>query len=242
MNTAYSPWLVSPNAAPESAAEILSYLIDFAVLAPSSHNTQPWQFRVNGDALEVYADQARRLPVADPTDRQLYISLGAALENIERAAAAIGKSAVVRYVLDGDLAARVTVQTGAYGVADARTAMIARRSTRLPFALDPLAGPLVDGITAAGRGGTAVHLLQERPEVEAVARINADASGRALSDPVFRMELVKWVRNNWTKQPDGMPGFVQNIPGPVSLLAPVIMRKVNIGPDQAKKDYALFAA
>ena len=50
-----------------------------AIRAPSSHNTQPWLFRIAGDHLGVMADRSRALPVADPQDRELVISCGAAI-------------------------------------------------------------------------------------------------------------------------------------------------------------------
>lgn len=57
----------------------LGALVRYAVRAPSSHNSQPWLFRVVGDTLELRADRGRRLPVVDPEDRELTISCGAAL-------------------------------------------------------------------------------------------------------------------------------------------------------------------
>ena len=40
--------------------EKLQFLLNFAVLAPSIHNTQPWFFRVEGDTVELYADWSWR--------------------------------------------------------------------------------------------------------------------------------------------------------------------------------------
>jgi nitroreductase len=45
--------------------------VKYAVLAPSSHNTQPWLFRVAPGDSELYADRSRGLPVVDPRDREL---------------------------------------------------------------------------------------------------------------------------------------------------------------------------
>jgi hypothetical protein len=43
--------------------------IESASLAPSLHNSQPWRFRIDGTAIEVYADRARQLRVLDPAGR-----------------------------------------------------------------------------------------------------------------------------------------------------------------------------
>jgi len=54
-------------------------LIGRAVRAPSSHNTQPWYFRLSAPAIDLCADRTRALPVSDPDDREMLISCGAAL-------------------------------------------------------------------------------------------------------------------------------------------------------------------
>jgi len=58
------------------------FLLQYAVLAPSSQNTQPWRFAVRGPTIEVYADPERWLPVADASRREMQISVGCALENL----------------------------------------------------------------------------------------------------------------------------------------------------------------
>lgn len=42
-----------------------------AVLAPSSHNTQPSLFHVSHSTIDLFADRDRALPVNDPNDRDL---------------------------------------------------------------------------------------------------------------------------------------------------------------------------
>ncbi|HET8797964.1 MAG TPA: nitroreductase, partial [Thermoanaerobaculia bacterium] len=74
----------------EEPARQKEFLLRYAVLAPSGHNTQPWAFRAAGETVEVFADYSRRLPVADPHDRELMISIGAAIANLRIAAAHFG--------------------------------------------------------------------------------------------------------------------------------------------------------
>ncbi|MCG6898167.1 MAG: hypothetical protein LJE60_13835 [Thiocapsa sp.] len=76
----------------ESIAE---QLIPFAVRAPSGHNAQPWQFSVNQDRIRIFPDLSRRLPVVDPDDHALFISLGCALENVVVAASHLGLAASI---------------------------------------------------------------------------------------------------------------------------------------------------
>jgi hypothetical protein len=68
----------------------LKFLIRYAILAPSGHNTQPWKFRINKNTIEIWADKERRRSGVDPDDRELYISLGCAITNLEVAAKYFG--------------------------------------------------------------------------------------------------------------------------------------------------------
>jgi nitroreductase len=75
-------------------------LLELAIRAPSVHNTQPWQWRVRGTQVELYADFRRQLIYADPDRRDLLISCGAALHHLQVAARGLGWSPRVRRLPD----------------------------------------------------------------------------------------------------------------------------------------------
>jgi len=81
----------------ESVRDQFAFLIRYAILAPSSHNRQPWSFRITADGIEVHADYSRRLPVVDPDDRELVMSVGSAITNLRVAAAHFGYETTVIY-------------------------------------------------------------------------------------------------------------------------------------------------
>src|SRR3954468_21772097 len=64
---------------------VLVDCVHTATTAPSLHNSQPWRFRIDGPAVEVYADPRRRLEVVDPAGREQLISLGAAVYTLRLA-------------------------------------------------------------------------------------------------------------------------------------------------------------
>lgn len=51
-------------------------LVRYATLAASSHNTQPWKFRLDSGRIAILSDLTRRCPEVDPDDHHLYASLG----------------------------------------------------------------------------------------------------------------------------------------------------------------------
>ncbi|MBF9131241.1 nitroreductase [Plantactinospora sp. S1510] len=98
--------------------------------APSAHNTQPWRLRYESRAVRVGWDPADALPAADPTGRDLRLSLGAFVETCLVVAADAGLA--VRF--DADHCAeghrigwlrgagrRYDTPFGAAGVRDRRT-------------------------------------------------------------------------------------------------------------------------
>jgi nitroreductase len=79
------------------AAEI-SDLITLACRAPSLHNSQPWNWEIDGTTLHLFAfpDRFDRRTMA--TDHEVLLSCGAALDHLQVAAVAAGwSSTVVRY-------------------------------------------------------------------------------------------------------------------------------------------------
>ncbi|MBI4215351.1 MAG: hypothetical protein HY602_01345, partial [Parcubacteria group bacterium] len=86
--TNYAPWQLKLEDFPKNnpLENQLKFLIRFAILAPSGHNSQPWQFRLEQNKIYLAINKARDLPYSDPKSRQAMISLGCALFNLLTAA------------------------------------------------------------------------------------------------------------------------------------------------------------
>jgi hypothetical protein len=102
----YSPWMDYDEQVSrtrrmfDQAATVpaqMKEIVRYATLAANSHNTQPWKFIVKENALEIHPDYMRHLPVVDPENRELWISLGCALENLLIAVRAAGYAPEVIY-------------------------------------------------------------------------------------------------------------------------------------------------
>lgn len=68
----------------------LRFLIQYAILAPSIRNSQPWKFQVVDDAVHLTVDRSRARRTTDPELRELVISCGAALQHLCVAARKFG--------------------------------------------------------------------------------------------------------------------------------------------------------
>jgi hypothetical protein len=76
---------------------VFEEIIKCAVLAPSGHNTQPWQFIIDKNAIHICPDFNRSCPVSDPDHHILFISLGCALENLVIAANQFGYQTMISF-------------------------------------------------------------------------------------------------------------------------------------------------
>ena len=142
-------------------------IVHAGILAANAHNTQPWLFRVSGERLELYADTARDLGAFDPFLREMFISLGCALENMVLAARALGFAPSVELVpgtLDPPpaaasprLVARIQLRTGQREESDLYRAIPHRHTNRAAYEAErPVAEELVEAL---------VRMSQQEPDI-----------------------------------------------------------------------------
>jgi hypothetical protein len=190
----------------------LATAIEVATRAPSMHNSQPWRFRVGPDEVEVYADPARRLAVADPAGRSLRLACGAAVFNLRLAVAMLGRSPETLLVPDHrvpDLLARVRLgqpRTPTPEERELSEAIPRRHSNRLPFLDVPV--PLEHRArlrAAAQRDSAWLDFLLGPAAVATVAELVRSADRTLNRNPEYRAELAAWTRYDGEYCTDGVP-------------------------------------
>ena len=215
--------------------EKLEFLLEWAVLAPSGHNAQPWRFRVRGGAVEVYADRARALPVVDPRDRELMIGCGAALFHLRLAMRRFGRvDEVETFPSPGDRDHVATVRMGEPAEPTPEILRLFEAIPRRHTHRGEFRRLVVDAATrqalvqAAEDEGAWLMPVEGglRPTVALLVRQGDEAQ---FADPGFRRELAAWVRPNRAAAADGIPGYAMGIPDIVSPLAPALLGAVNLG-------------
>ena len=244
----HDPWHVDETAFPRQAppAEQLRFLLNYAVLAPSGHNTQPWLFQVREDQARVYADRTRALPVVDPHDRELVISCGAALYNLRVAIRRFGYAAPVELLPDPaepDLLAVARLGAPRPPTPDDERRFAAiplRRTNRRPFEARPLPAELIARLSAAaGEESAWLAVVEDEGRRNAIAELISEGDRIQGADPSFRRELAAWIHPNRTRCRDGMPGFAHGFGDLMSRLGPFVIRTFDWGNGQAAKDRQL---
>jgi nitroreductase len=237
-----SSWAVSPHRFPSMLPiqKQLEFLIQYAVLAPSTKNTQPWRFSIGGNTVGVFADLTRWQPVADRGRRELYISLGCALENLLVAAEQFGFHHEVSYFpqpTNDELAAIVTFHPGQAMPSTDRAGIVlgsitARRTQHGQYRDEPVTVEARSRLLACcGDPGLRVDLTDD-PAIRArVIELNLHADEMEFADPEFRKELGYWVGKG-----------VFGTPRLLSRLSSLLLTHVNLGGAIGKRNAAMLSS
>jgi hypothetical protein len=222
--------------------EQASSLIGRAVLAPSSHNTQPWVFRIGASFIDLLADGTRALPVNDPEDRELTISCGAALMNLRVAAAADGFRVQVQRFPDPtepDWLGRVTLSrdSGEPGTEGALAGFIeGRRTYRKRFSDREVDAAIVDRLVhAADVEGARLKVLDTEATRQQAATLVARGDAAQWADPSWRRELAAWMHPR--RRGDGL-----TVPPLAAPIAQLVVRTFDMGGGVGARDRELTQA
>ena len=82
-STGYPSEAVAPWQGPGAEADVRLWALGYAILAPNSHNRQPWRVDLNEpNAITLRVDTSRTLPMTDPWFRQIVVSQGTFIESL----------------------------------------------------------------------------------------------------------------------------------------------------------------
>lgn len=219
----------------------LDKILEAARHAPSSHNTQPWTVTPYDGGLYVGYDPSRQLLVGDPHKRELFISLGCFIESICLAALQLGWNARYYYTnISPERIADISFSKAPEEPMDDWIKLLQeRRSDRSHYLEKKIPAETIKSLAGLGNSQATLRFYEKSNAIDFLSTATFDATMNIMSKKAFRNELASWVRNNWTKQSDGMPAYTQGMPGPVSLLAKFFIKNIPAVPkDQAKKDAA----
>ena len=199
----WAPWLNTSQTAAEPRQPFqfdipgvppIRELIRYATLAASGHNTQPWSFRVDQQSIQLHPDYTRSLKAVDPQDRELWVSLGCALENLVTAARKTGFESEIIYPEKNDFIQIHFSSTLPYR-SPHFDAIPVRQNTRSEYdgtkvqqnvVTDLMSMPLEQGIS--------LHLFESQKDMETVLEYVSTGNLHQFNDKAFIDELNHWVR------------------------------------------------
>ncbi len=229
----------------------IKFLLRYAILAPSTHNSQPWRFKVSGNSCKLYFDPEyfTRIKEADPTGRDLYISLGYCLEYLILAGTQFGiyrdvqifpaespsgiqagRENLVAEVFFED---RFSDRNTALAADSALDLMVRRVNTRGLFEKKSVSPTTLQTLAAIAKPyeqiGFCTDMITDPEKIRSIADLTRRGLRLAYKNSAFRKEMFGWINNSFSKRREGLPGYALKMPALLSLIFPFIMRWFNIG-------------
>jgi hypothetical protein len=171
-----------------------------AVLAASPHNTQPWQFEIGSDAIDVFVDRSRGTGAIDPLRREQHVGVGCAIENLALAADARGLRPTVTLLPDGPGAARVArvaLSAGAPRPSPLYEAIGRRHTNRGPYDGRPVpAGTLAALAGPSIPSELGVQWITDPADRAALGRLLVDAAVALTQDEQQSRDGFAWFRGH----------------------------------------------
>lgn len=194
-------------------------VLQYAVLAPSSHNSQPWAVEMTPTGMKLYVDRSRLLPASDPPARQTHISQGTFLELLEIAARQFGYRAEIAYFPEGEYGnttvddrpvAAIALQPDSEAAPDPLFADIPRRQTnRRAFDQhQPVSAEELATIrSASGADNISWRITDSEAERQTVSGICKEAMTIEVSSTERNRETAAWFRFSDRELEEKRDGF-----------------------------------
>lgn len=198
----------------------LLLILEYCAMAPNGHNTQPWCVRpLSENEFILLSDEERWLPMVDPDNRELMITLGAFWENVERAAQAMGwdvKSQIIAKSPEDCEIIHFKFSPGDKGSELDLDLMERRAVNRHPYDEQPI-DPVIISELESNPLNNFIHREGEKGEWLAGSLV--DANIKQAMDDDKQKELSTWLRFSRSEVKEKLDGL-----SPEMLALPTLIR------------------
>lgn len=223
-----------------TSEEILRKLCYYGSLAPSVHNTQPWEFTLRDDAIIIKLSEERLLVAGDPVGRQTWISIGACVESILVAAENENLKGAVS--LENQVVT-ITFTSSQVTPVIPKSVIEQRFTDRSPYTSEQLDPNVLTTIKDCWDSKTTlVKVLDDREKIQKISRFTAKAIAMALSSPDFRNELSELIVRPGDKKRVGIPTNSLRLSGPRAYTEKVLVRKGHGTAKHSEEEYKVWAS
>lgn len=223
-----------------SIKDQILFCCQYAALAPSVHNLQPWAIRLIKNKLVVSVYKSQATKDSDATGRQTWISIGCFVENLVQAAFACGmKTSIVKQDYTND---EIVIEFGPskhqvnQSILANMEARVSNRNKFSPITLAPKQRKLLEA-TSQGLSGAKLFIGSDKKTIEKVAMLTRQAIALALSMPRFKKELGQTFRNNMSKRKTGIPGHALGRGLIGSFIEPLRYQYLTVAPKESEKEF-----
>lgn len=244
----YQAWNIKESDFPRAGAlqEQIKFILQYGILAPSTHNTQPWKFRITKNFLDILPNWRYQLPHADPKSRNLFISLGCCVTNILVAASYFGFKTKINMSTTSTKDTYIRVDFYRKGGGNKSLVklfpfIVQRYSNKLAYIKKPLKQSDLKKISDFhSQKGIEVLFIRDEKQILSFAEIYDKAVADFAKNSLFGKELSSWMRHSNTFLGDGMPGFTAGINPIQALIGKFLIRYIPKFAGSAAKKYTFL--
>lgn len=202
-------------------------IASYASKAPSGHNTQPWKFHITDDTITIVPNLEVALPVVDGNNRELFISLGCAVENLCIAASYFGYTT---HIIESSIEAIILKLTkNDLTIEDSLFHQIEKRQTnRNIYNGNKMSNEILQQLQSIPKENGVQFYFTEigTPFADTITKYIMKGNEIQMADIAFKNELLSWMRFN-KKQVEathnGLSYLVfENPPLPEILARPIV--------------------
>lgn len=223
----YSAWSIDINRFPKNGTkeQKLRFLMNFGVLAPSVHNTQPWIFEYKSNSVLIKNNTEVSLSIADSGDYFQWFAIGMFIENVDQAAKYYGyKISIKVNELSGIL---MELQDDKTIKKNEISAVLLRKSDKRAYKDIKIDKKVITNLHELDSPESVEMTIKTKgePNYSEIIDLHMKCVENVANNKDFVRELAGWTRSNFTKSYDGMPGFVMGMPALRSILSSKILAK-----------------
>lgn len=172
-------------------------IASYASKAPSGHNTQPWKFHITDSTITVLPNLNVALPVVDRNNRELFISLGCAVENLCIAASYFGYTT---HIIECSIEAIILELTkNALTIEDSLFHQIEKRQTnRNIYNGNKISDGILQQLQSIPKENGIQFYFTEinTPFANTITQYIMKGNEIQMADIAFKNELLSWMRFN----------------------------------------------
>ena len=195
--------------------------------APSGHNSQPWKFRMAANKITIIPNFEASLPVVDKDNRELFISLGCAVENLLISASHFGYTAHIIQCSRQGITVELTKTE--VMIEDVLFAQIEKRQTnRSVFNGKKISDELLKQLQTLRKEDSVQFYFAEMGTsfANTITEYIMKGNEIQMNDTLFKKELLSWMRFNRKQVEVTLDGLCHQVfgnpPLPIILARPIV--------------------
>ena len=186
------------------------FLLRYAILAPSGHNSQPWKFEISKNKIVILPDYGRGRSVVDSENRELFISMGVVSKILAISASRFGMSfrrrivkERVEIIFDDEITNKKNLELF--------KAITKRRTYREAFLKKRVALGVVEKLKKISGNEVAIEIIDEVDKIKIMSMLVKKADIVWYKSRALIAELEEWMRDDLELSKDGLPTGMINM-------------------------------